>query len=370
MSVSRESTITLGQDELVHRQDSQTNRVHPHGVFRSSAVGNAIKGPSGNRLIIAVDFGTTYSAVSYVPLFQGHSSNGVHSHSIRSIRNYPESYFNPDNQMVAEVPTEVLYPLNKRFREEESSNITNQSVANGLDNEAHENASNPIFTLNSEHADQYGLDEDDNMTESFSDDQFRWGYQVHELWSLPSAHSDSSNQPLSRFKLLLDHSPITEALRNRVQRTVDELQKQKIVSGTICVIADFLTYLLKHTEKELQSEGYDDSFQREIVLCVPAIWTQQACRHMQTSMAMAMTQAKFQGVDVETNSIENLFIVSEPEAAAAYVLTDEPRLSVRKRTHFALVRFEPMLTWTCSVAMYLFSWTQVRNDGIEKHKTS
>jgi hypothetical protein len=249
--------------------------------------------------------------------------------------------------------------LNKHFREEWSSNTTNQSVANGFENEVHEHTSNPVLDLNSEHENQYGLDDDVQMLGSLSDDQFRWGYQVHELLSLPSTHLDSSNQPLSRFKLVLDNSPVTKALRERVQHTVDKLKKQRIVSGSLCVITDFLTCLLKHTERELQNEGYDDSFQREIVLCVPAIWTQQACRYMQTSMAAAMKRADFRGVDTDTNSIENLFIVSEPEAAAAYVLADEHGLDVSKTELTCICKGRPWANLASSVAMYLFSWTQV-----------
>jgi hypothetical protein len=79
--------------------------------------------------------------------------------------------------------------------------------------------------------------------------------------------------------------------------------------------------------------GFDDSYSKEIVLCVPAIWTQKACRDMQTAMARAMGQARFEGVDVRNNSIENLFIVSEPEAAAAYVLATERGVSVISPLH-------------------------------------
>ncbi len=65
-------------------------------------------------------------------------------------------------------------------------------------------------------------------------------------------------------------------------------------------------------------------------MCVPAIWEQAACRGMQTAMATALKQAQFTRVRVENNSIENLFIVSEPEAAAAYVLAMESVIQVRK----------------------------------------
>lgn len=339
MTLSRESTITLGRGDSVHRQN-----LHPSHDFSPDPANAGTKHkvnevPPGNRLIIAVDFGTTYSAVSYIPIPQGSSPEFVGPHSIRSIQNYPEDRnFNSNDQMVAEVPTEVIYPLNRHFREEEASNDMHHNATNGVENETHRNTSNPAFHLDSEHINRYDIDGDDVHTLSNPlDDQFRWGYQVHELWNLPSTHADNSNQPLSRFKLLLDSSAVTQRLRENIQHTVHKLQRQKIVSGNMSVIADFLTYLLKHVQTQLLNEGFDDGFRKEIVLCVPAIWTQQACRQMQTCMAIAMRRAEFRGVDTENNSIENLFIVSEPEAAAAYVLTNKRGLNVRGWTRYPFI---------------------------------
>ncbi|EMR66716.1 putative hsp70 family protein [Eutypa lata UCREL1] len=47
---------------------------------------------------------------------------------------------------------------------------------------------------------------------------------------------------------------------------------------------------------------------------------------MQVALTSAMRRANFRGVGLETNSIENLFLVSEPEAAAACVLELEPTI--------------------------------------------
>ncbi len=48
-------------------------------------------------------------------------------------------------------------------------------------------------------------------------------------------------------------------------------------------------------------------------MTIPAIWTGDACRKMQRAMGVAIEQAKF-------GTVGNLFLVTEPEAAATYVL--------------------------------------------------
>ncbi|KAK2601847.1 hypothetical protein QQS21_004630 [Conoideocrella luteorostrata] len=322
MTVSPKPAITAGAGYPLARRSPGVGHGVPDRVD-PGMLGSPIDEPFPNRLIIAVDFGTTYSAVSYVPVPQGCSSESVDPHSIQSIENYPSNWtYIANDQMVVEVPTEVIYPLNRHFRDEETSNEGPWNVVDGVQDEAHtpESVSDPDLDL--DHGSRHDEDGDFDMMSDPSDDLFRWGYQVHELWSIPSTHSDSSTQPLSRFKLLLDSSAVTQTLREKVQATVNELKRQRIVKESTNIIADFLTHLLKHTQDELRNQGFDDSYRKEIVLCVPAIWTQKACRHMQTCLAIVMKRSCFQGVDVQNNSIENLFIVSEPEAAAAFVLTE------------------------------------------------
>src|SRR5436853_63185 len=62
----------------------------------------------------------------------------------------------------------------------------------------------------------FGSDQYDHDTEEMSvdeDNTFRWGYEAHEAWGRSSTHVDSHHAPLARFKLLLDDSPRTAAVR-------------------------------------------------------------------------------------------------------------------------------------------------------------
>ena len=315
---SRSSTATLPED-----LDFTPEEV-PDYLFADEDGRQATK-----RFVVAVDFGTTYSAVSYVALEKGESTETIGLNRIRSIKNYPDDRNNDSgDRMKFEVPTEVIYPLDKRFREKDNLEFNERGhrevPSGGEDADADADTSDE----NPEAADGEDVDGDVEMLDADMEDDvpsFRWGYGVHEAWSYPEMHSDATNKPLARFKLLLDNSPVTKEVRENLSHTIDTLCGKKIIknkdySPTVDIIADYLTCLLRHVKNELTEVGFARDHALEMVLCVPAIWTQKACRDMQTAMAIAMKRAGLQGVDAQNNSIENLFIVSEPEAAAAYVL--------------------------------------------------
>ncbi len=294
------------------------------------------------RLLISLDFGTTFSAVSYVALKEGEENAAfLPLNRIGSIRNFPEDW-NGDSHdsMKNEVPTEIMYPTDPKFREQEGLTYDpghqredDEDVEADGDIEMDGHLNDP--RLHAFPAAQTGVRADHtearhNQILAMYDQpkRFRWGYGVHELWSLPSIHLDKTNQALARFKLLLDESPTTEKIRSDLRTTLDTLKQKRIITSSIHVIADYLTCLLRHTRSELFAAGFDSTYNIEMVLCVPAIWTQKACRDMQTALALAMANANFPGVDLRNNCIENLFIVSEPEAAAAFSLANDWQISV------------------------------------------
>ncbi|KAF5533797.1 hypothetical protein FPHYL_13559 [Fusarium phyllophilum] len=320
--------MTLGLDNAPnhHLQHEEQDPMPDHiDVDLLDHIGSE---PSEKRLIIAVDFGTTYSSVSYVEIPEGCPSDIVDPRSICSIRNYPETLdFNVKDNMLMEVPSEVIYPLNRHFRELDSL-IRSQDGLETASSDSEEQETHHDAPNNG--VQDFDMHDDDGDTTMNIDtaDQFHWGYKVHELWALPATHSDPSNLPLSRFKLLLDDSPMTKRVRQDLNSTLSTLKSRKVVHGPLHVIADYLTYLLDHTQSQLQQLGYEDSCPKEIVLCVPAIWNQQACRDMQKCLAVAMKRADLRGIDVQNNSIENLFIVSEPEAAAAHMLAYSTQIRI------------------------------------------
>ncbi|KAL6365550.1 hypothetical protein LRP88_01547 [Fusarium phalaenopsidis] len=215
-----------------------------------------------------------------------------------------------DDPMWYKVPTEVMYPANSRYYKQEAT-ISQEATDTEGD----------VLMRDQNHG---GSDESDD--EDADDPQsFRWGYQVGHLWSIPTAHSNEMTCPLARFKLLLDESATTKPVRTRLGKTLRPLCNRKVIKDDYQPITDFLSHLLAHAKSELAKQGVDESWQFEVVLCVPAIWDPKALRTMQICLARAMDRAEFPGVDTENNSIERLFIVSEPEAAATYMVSQNYR---------------------------------------------
>lgn len=272
-----------------------------------------------NRCIISVDFGTTASAVSAVKLPRGCSPDSIDPGSIRSIGDFPDVAMvcRQDDPMWYKVPTEVMYPANSRYYKQQAT-ISQEATDTGNDVLMHDQ--------NHDNFDESDDEEDDDDLQSF-----RWGYQVGDLWTNPTAHSNEMTCPLARFKLLLDKSAITKPVRTHLKKTLKPLHNKKIIQDHYQPITDFLSHLLAHTKSELAKEGVDSCWQFEVVLCVPAIWGPEALRTMQICLARAMDRAEFPGVDTQNNSIERLFIVSEPEAAATYMVSQNYNFRVSFR---------------------------------------
>lgn len=168
----------------------------------------------------------------------------------------------------------------------------------------------------------------DNATDTDNDSGFMWGWEIQDKLSQPDKNRDNKNKFLSRFKLLLDKSQSTSTVRENLAPTMRALKKEEIIgkNGTESVLEDYLTCLFRFVKKEL--EGIlDGNCTVEFVLCVPPIWTQKATHMMQSAMTLALQQTGFPGV--ADGSIDDLFIVSEPEAAAAFVLENEHSIKVR-----------------------------------------
>lgn len=348
MDISRASTFTIGrEDSFVHGHllpiDGDVNNAVQEQVLPEEVPDYLLEDLDADpeahakRLIIAADFGTTYSAVSYVALDEGDPAQHLDTNRIKSIQNFPDDWDvgQSGDGMKSEVPTEVMYPLDRSFRKKEQlgDSREREEQQHGPEGAA-EALAFPGEYLAAQAAGFDGCggnglavfgqpassEDDDRMSIDDDPSSFRWGYGVHEAWGLHATPADPRNQALSRFKLLLDESQKTLGIRTRLVQTLDALKERKVISNHREVIDDFLTCLLRHTKSELSNAGLDESYRMEIVLCVPAIWSQKACRDMQTALAIAMERARFGGVNCQHSSIENLFIVSEPEAAAAFVL--------------------------------------------------
>ncbi|RYP76031.1 hypothetical protein DL770_007309 [Monosporascus sp. CRB-9-2] len=286
-------------------------------------IGDVQERTGSNRLVMAIDFGTTYSAISFVALKPGDSPESILSSNIRSIQNYPDDiHANAGDPMRSEAPTELIYPLDRHFRKKANLDPALDGQADyGEQVEEH----NP--PQNGDHNDH---DQDDVMEVDRNQDVydlemiqadttgFRWGYEVHRAWGFRDTHSDNYIKALSRFKLLLHIDEETQRVRDRLEPTLNTLRMHKVI------------------KKPIVTNGLYDDREVEIVMCVPAIWSPQACRDMQAALSVAIVAANFEGVNIENHSIKNLFVVTEPEAAATYVLGNSRSIravELSMRTH-------------------------------------
>lgn len=111
-----------------------------------------------------------------------------------------------------------------------------------------------------------------------------------------------------------------DSIRAEIAPVFKKLKRLGLINQDTDIIRDYLQQLFRHTKYELQRlNNYDDNDSIEFVLCVPDAWSSKARRRMQAAMNAA---AQRSGLGNSMNGIDDLFIVSETEAAAAFVLAE------------------------------------------------
>jgi hypothetical protein len=275
-----------------------------------------VSGPSSYkaRYIIATDFGTTFSAVAWLNRAEGHPSEST------LISNYDNDPLSTGHHPNLQVPTESWYIQNNaeiidNLPEDvdETEDLYGSSDRDSA-TEAESSAVEDRMELDTEYMSI-------ENTEGASDEptRFHWGYSIRRFIS-PDMDRNRFNR-VSRSKLLLDQSPRTQDIRDELKPILERLKGSKIKRKRIIerdedVIADYLTQLYRHAKRELEKSGVPDNSIFEHVLCIPAIWGANACREMQNAAAIAVEKSGL-------GTMDNFFLVSEPEAAAAFVLAKQ-----------------------------------------------
>ena len=275
--------------------------------------------------IIAVDFGTTFSSVAFVRLNPSVHRSLFSPRDVHCIANYPDIASSGTTASALafcdSVPTEIWYVSNDSHKEGDGDR--------GLANRGWESESEDLEDHSDEQSDASGSSESTGASptkqkpRSLKKTHVVWGYGIqralieHRNLGTPVGH-------LTKFKLMLDNQSDNEdiqSLREALEDKLTGLKDAKMVKKREHIIADYLTQLLQHAKKELV-EKYQllpDSHV-EFVLSVPNIWTGHACRVMHDAMAKAVNTVGLGPADEDC--IDELFIVSEPEAAAEFVLAD------------------------------------------------
>ena len=274
--------------------------------------------PNTRHFVVAVDFGTTFSSVAYVGYNHPSQRSRIGFQQVEIVDRYPDHPYG--NFTCHDVPTEIWYP---------------QRIARPIHHDTGASEQHPVVDdISSGDNDDDGSDTEASSESTSEPDQLSsallngnskaslfWGYGVQDQLKEADHDADCSRH-LSRFKLILDESPYTANVRNTLSETCKTLKKMRLIEEDTDIIADYLEKLFQHTKKRLfESEGYTDASTVEFVLCVPAIWKAKASRQMQVAISRAITNSGF-GM-LQNGSVDNLFLVSEPEAAAVCVLASE-----------------------------------------------
>jgi hypothetical protein len=275
------------------------------------------------RFILAVDFGTTFSSVAYVQLDGTMPNTPLGLENVKCITRYPSDRSAPRDgwQPREDVPTELWYNLAGSAEREPSHNL---GVRLTDDDSVLENIPEIDLGSDSSSESESELEPETERKEEeprTSGTRF-WGFEV-QLQLQRTDQPKNGMKRVARFKLMLDEgNTLTAPIRGEIEPVLRNLRRSKLIDKDMDVISDYLTELFTHTRNELRkTPDFNENIPIEFVLAIPAVWPSKACRTMQTAMSAAVQRSGlgYRGKE----SLANLFIVSEPEAAAGYVLAED-----------------------------------------------
>jgi hypothetical protein len=283
----------------------------------------------GSKFILAVDFGTTYSTVSYAKVDHGTDAATLGVTDIQCIDNYKKATGGHDaraNSRVDNVPTEILY-LGSATSTSDVSDSDSASDASTLrDTTPGDNGNHrQIRPARRKRGKKRSAKPSRNITQSRwtrpAGVSLKWGFSVQDMQKYPEdlqTYQESETVKLIKLSLGDEAEHLTDKRRELVEQ-IQRLQSRHFVRDRDHVLQDYLTRLLHHARCMLRREaGLQDHSELEFVLCVPVSWSESACRIMHDAMAKAIQNCRLE--DLAQDVISSLFIVSEPEAAAHFVL--------------------------------------------------
>jgi hypothetical protein len=311
-SQSRESTTTMrGISEVRNYRPLSADAMD---IEEAGTGRHSVPKSKKSTVIVATDFGTTFSAVAFAKIEDRRLSR------VKIVANYPDDPRSLQGRPSLEVKTESWYPDAAQLAELDDREMEMASFDDGESMELYEA---------SEHGEEEQLGEDsageNDAGESTPPERasrnFYWGYGTDKIMTDPDMDPRQFDR-IARFKLLLDTKVHTQQVRDNLQPILNRLKRRRIINEEVDVIADYLTQLFIHAKQQIE-DFFDvsDSTAVEHVLCVPVVWTSKALRKMQMAMKCAIEKSSL-------GTMENLFLVSEPEAAAAYVLDRSDEVDV------------------------------------------
>ncbi|TGO62414.1 hypothetical protein BOTNAR_0114g00130 [Botryotinia narcissicola] len=295
---------------------------------RSSSMRSHLITPK-DKVVVGLDYGTTFTSVSYsiLPINCGNMKGSAND--VLSVINWPSD--GEDGQR-KQVPTESWYSSEpvERHRNDEDE-IFDENLFD-LSQGQH-----PLL-LSGIGRDAINEPEDSEMEDEFSVD-FLWGYSVP--YQIYKANSTRSQRRLvKRAKLMMVGTKNTNEDRKGLRSTLTGLLKEGIIRrhgkrfkpesdmwDAVDPISDYTVKVLQHTKEQLKNlHGFTDKTPVDFVMTVPTIWSPEASRVLQTSVKAAIQATAFGNPWATT--ADNIFLISEPEAAATFLLESSEDISL------------------------------------------
>lgn len=282
-------------------------------------------------VVVGVDYGTTFTSVSYhvTSNLDPGAELLIRPSDIKAIRNWPHDALGTAEQ----VPTVSWYSpaLMKRAEPVEQYDAPKdaprrRSIYEDDEQQQDKDSLAPNQVVIGTVA---GVDEDDG--------DYLYAWEVgHERYVRNRTREESLL--IQHAKLGLLTTSFTDRDRKDLRRQVTAMVKRGIIRkygkrnepdprDLRDIIADFLTKVLEHTKQQLAiHEEFTEGCSVEFVVTVPTIWSPEASRILQFSVAAAIQATRFGTVC--DGSIDNLFLVTEPEAGLTWLLQNTAALVV------------------------------------------
>ncbi|KAJ5054792.1 uncharacterized protein L3040_001056 [Drepanopeziza brunnea f. sp. 'multigermtubi'] len=280
------------------------------------------EGNGRKKFVIGLDYGTTFTSVSYYTCPENEDNPQALPSDIKNIVNWPDDGM---SGMRRQVPTECWYSTipKTRILPPDQYEIGEWDDKPGVVGPA----TRPVPRHLDGDANLYNSDEEDD--EDFS--KFLWGYEVpYHKYEENAARPRDEIRCIERPKLMLVDTAHTQEDRDRLRPKLDHLISQGLIQkygkryspnerDVQDTISDFLIEVFQHTKKQLmETEGLTEECQVSFVMTVPAIWSPRSSRILQYAMEAAIRTTGLGTLGY--GSVDNLFIITEPEAAATYLL--------------------------------------------------
>ncbi|CAI6338266.1 unnamed protein product [Periconia digitata] len=279
------------------------------------------KPSDSERLLISVDFGTTFSCVAYTRVHKGVRPGEVNISQVNCVNTFDD--YEPRGEMAQkreDVPSELWYNPDLDDQDDvEHDPIDVENYPSGK--EDHWKSSYASSDEDEPEKPKEVLSRQRTLeSQPMTSCPGCWGFQVQNRLKDVDIPKQEQGR-LSRFKLLLDNSEVTKEYRHRLQYTLRTLKRKGLIEDKNDIYAHYLTHLLQNAKRHLErSRELEDNPSIEFILCVPAKWPIKGSRILQQAMERAVLGAGF-GLEAQ-ESVHNLFIVTEPEAAATCVLAE------------------------------------------------